>query len=1838
MKRRSLFNKFQDSAKTTRILRPVAEILAGHAIYLCLLFALLLQPLLPLLASRVEAATPKLSSTPGRAIAPPLQTTIYGPVRFDRQAGTAENVIGQFSVPGTLAASYMLRIENGTSGAANRATGVILLLNGTLLTTSRLFDNGVAALDIPVQLLSNNELSIRVTGAPGSYVTVSVFNPSSLSITSLNPTSGFPGATVTISGSGFKPEAPNQNVAYFTATGGGFVFAPITAYTSTSLTVTVPADAVTGPVKVQTPDGSVVSAQSFTIVSGPYISGFTPTSGPIGTTVTITGTNLKPDSSAPAVTFTGSNNARIPALVSSSTATQVQVTVPNGVITGPIELTTSAGKTTSTSVFSVQASQDFAITLAPATAMALQGGQATFLLTLTSDDPNFTQLATLSAPSLPSGIKASFNPAQITAGGSSTVTMVIPGNISSGGYDFTFEAKALVDGSEKSKTTNGSVTVNIAAQTTLSGRVLANDSVPIHGATVSIDGLTAVTDSAGNFLLSGLTAGTERPLMVDGRTAYAPNRSYPVIAEPVTIVAGQANVVPYTFYLPVVDTASEVPIVPSVTTNVTTPQVPGLTMTIPANAGLVNRDGTPVTRASITPVEIDRTPAPLPSNVGTAIVYTAQPGGARPANGIVVPVKYPNLGGANPGTRLPLWNFNHDTVQWYIYGYGVVSSDGRMIEPEPGVGLPDFSWHFAGPDSPCPNCCSQCPCPTTPNPVDLSSGIKYEYSNDLVISGQRGSIGITRIYSTTLVGTCDNCPFGRGTTHNYDFKLSGTFQLNGSGRFHNPGDDNGFLFSYSYSEGDGSLIFTNSGNPSLIGDKIVKKTNGNLEYIKKSGNRVIFNQDKKPLNFIDRRGNVITLAYQNGMLSSITDPVNRSINLYYAGNRITQLVDSAGRTLAYTYDGGNRLTSVKNPNGHYRYYLYDLFSRLISVADNNRQGIKIIEYDGNNRVSKQVQPDGYYEEYAYALSGNTISFVTITDSTGRNKSFRFNGQGQIIETINENGQKAIIRRDFITNLTKEIAGSCGCPEERNTYDSSGNIITSTNADNITSTYEYDQTFNLPTKSVKPNGRVTTNNLDAFGNIIKQTDALNNVTIYQYDQHSQITKTTNALNQHTHYEYNLQGDMVALIDNAGNRYSREYDNLSRLISTTDPLSRQTRYTYDNVGNITSITDPAGAATTYTYDWNNNVVSVTNTLNQQTTYSYDTKNRLTHVTDANGNTSKLLYNKRGQITHFFNSSVSNAYRYTNTGKLLSINYGDDRLVRYYYNNRDDLTTIVYPNGGTASITYDSLSRAIATTDPLGRTAFYAYDDNNNMVMNSDRMGRKIILEYNVLNRLIKVNYPDAVVEYLYNSVNKLTRVSDTTGSTVNYEYDSTGQHRVISESTPTDTISTQFNAAGQRTLVQLNGQVNSFYEYDQHGRISKIKKGLIEFNYSYDSLSRISTLSRSNGVNTQYTYDPVGKTSKIEHKNINGTVLNSNSYLYGSDGKIDLRTSSVPSVALPAGRVFSNANLSNRIFNTGDNVYEYNDEGQIVSKLTSAGKYTYGWDSRGRLINVNTPSQQRVRYDYDVMGRKVKVTTNNSSKSTIYDSINAIKDIYSNGNWHEYLNGPGVDNKLLQTTNSTNTLYYLNDHVNSVDSVADASGNILSNAYYEPFGRRVYGGVGSFGFTGREHDDASQLIDYRARWLDPELGRFMSEDPLALFSDQDNLYSYVHNNPVVNTDPFGLFSCDTNCSIILDTICYVVEKLFENKLLVALGRAGIVVAWQVTLALFLFTFVTCVLAPIAACNIVCAPRCPEYGPPAPTPAPTPKPTPSGDFFQSPDQPFPQPKYPAPVPRPMPTWRSI
>jgi len=158
-------------------------------------------------------------------------------------------------------------------------------------------------------------------------------------ITSFTPPSGAPGASVTITG---------VNLAGATSVRfNGTVSTAIANNTATSLMVNVPAGATNGYLSVTTATGtSAPSSTIFIVVLPPTLTSFTPTSGPVGTSVTITGTN-----------FTGATGVSFNATAATSfvvnSNTSITATVPAGATTGTISVQALGGTVTSTGTFTV---------------------------------------------------------------------------------------------------------------------------------------------------------------------------------------------------------------------------------------------------------------------------------------------------------------------------------------------------------------------------------------------------------------------------------------------------------------------------------------------------------------------------------------------------------------------------------------------------------------------------------------------------------------------------------------------------------------------------------------------------------------------------------------------------------------------------------------------------------------------------------------------------------------------------------------------------------------------------------------------------------------------------------------------------------------------------------------------------------------------------------------------------------------------------------------------------------------------------------------------------------------------------------------------------------------------------------------------------------------------------------------------------------------------------------------------------------------------------------------------------------------------------------------------
>lgn len=180
--------------------------------------------------------------------------------------------------------------------------------------------------------------------AVGNVLSIDRPTSGSVAILSFAPTSGVLGTAVTIAGTGFSPDLA-VNEVYFNGTR-----ATVTASGATQITALVPSGATSGSISVSVPGGSATSGTSFTVsadIGAPTIASFSPTSGIVGTTVTINGTHLDTD---PKVLKLNLNSIGITA----SAATSLTTTIMQGSGSGHFSIVTPAGTAVSTEDFFVK--------------------------------------------------------------------------------------------------------------------------------------------------------------------------------------------------------------------------------------------------------------------------------------------------------------------------------------------------------------------------------------------------------------------------------------------------------------------------------------------------------------------------------------------------------------------------------------------------------------------------------------------------------------------------------------------------------------------------------------------------------------------------------------------------------------------------------------------------------------------------------------------------------------------------------------------------------------------------------------------------------------------------------------------------------------------------------------------------------------------------------------------------------------------------------------------------------------------------------------------------------------------------------------------------------------------------------------------------------------------------------------------------------------------------------------------------------------------------------------------------------------------------------------------
>ena len=212
------------------------------------------------------------------------------------------------------------------------------------------------------------------------------------------------------------------------------------------------------------------------------------------------------------------------------------------------------------------------------------------------------------------------------------------------------------------------------------------------------------------------------------------------------------------------------------------------------------------------------------------------------------------------------------------------------------------------------------------------------------------------------------------------------------------------------------------------------------------------------------------------------------------------------------------------------------------------------------------------------------------------------------------------------------------------------------------------------------------------------------------------------------------------------------------------------------------------------------------------------------------------------------------------------------------------------------------------------------------------------------------------------------------------------------------------------------------------------------------------------------------------------------------------------------------------------------------LTSDGHLNYSWDAENRLLSmeaiprVPVDVRQRLEFVYDAMARRVqkKVYAWNISTSTyqlqsttrfVYDGWNLVAEVDGNNNLvRNYVRGAG---ELLLVNGGGDTHQVGYDGNQNVGVLVKGSDSSVSASYdYDPFGQtmKAVGGFAMqnpFRFSDQYADVESGLIYYGFRYYNPQIGRWISRDPMAE-AGGSNLYNFVSNHPITDFDLLGLKS--------------------------------------------------------------------------------------------------------------------
>ncbi len=922
----------------------------------------------------------------------------------------------------------------------------------------------------------------------------------------------------------------------------------------------------------------------------------------------------------------------------------------------------------------------------------------------------------------------------------------------------------------------------------------------------------------------------------------------------------------------------------------------------------------------------------------------------------------------------------------------------------------------------------------------------------------------------------------------------------------------------------------------------------------------------------------------SGQLESVQDAANGLTRYYYdsQGRKIAE-TNALNQGTTYAYDGNDHLIATTNEVGSAASATYNEFGQPLVTLDARNFGTTN-DYDATGNLISIVNALNVANAYGYDVQGNRTAetnayglpeqsvtvnaynefgWLTNTTTGASAASYTYDDNGNRLTETKTRTAGAVFTQwqyDAANRVAVTIDALNGT--NRTSYNGIGKSSQTVDALNHTNKFIYDP-VGLLTNTTYADNTSESYTYDAEGHRLTSTDRSQHTTSFTYDLLGRLTQTTFADNNYNTSGYDAAGRLIR---------STQVTGVSSGMSPPTTIQLVTRYGYDAAGRRVSITNALNQGTRFAYDAGGNQTNVIDALNRSTAYVYDALNRQTKILFPDNTSESYGYDALNRkIAATNQANIVTRFGFDVVGQLIAVTnaFGTSQamVTRYVYDEVGNMLQQIDGLNRTNLYTYDALGRRTKETLPGTQAQTFGYDAVGNLIRQTNFNSVVITNQFDALNRLTnKASINGYKITFAYSPTGQRTNMTDASGTT-SYTYDV--RDRVLTKSAPAGTLTYTYDGFGNQATVQSStaSGVSVTYGYDALNRLTNVLDRFTNSTlYGFDAVGNLQTMQLPNTVTNTYVYDSLNRLTNLTAKSSGGTVATF-AYKLATAGN---RTNLVETIN---GTSRTNAwgydplyRLTNEIITAsvgGTISYKYDVVGNRTNRTSTVSGVTnqsFVFNSNDQPTNDlfdangNTRTNSGNTFAYDVENRMTNAVVSSTNIVIVYDGDgNRVKKIVGTTT-NLYLvddrNPTGYAQVLEEksisggTTNLVRLYTYGLDLISQRDAVTtvqnfygyDGNGNTrylastnatVTDTYaFDAFGDVIASTgttVNFYRYSGEQYDPNLGFVYLRARYLNPNAGRFLTRDsyagsvfdPLSL-----HRYAYVANNAVNKTDSSGL----------------------------------------------------------------------------------------------------------------------